>query len=109
MFLERNYPKSLIKTAINKANKVPRLINRKTLNTRQVFVILWDPRLPSVTSLTRKHWRSMTGQDPHLRDVFPEPPMVAYKRQTNIRDRIIKAKIPAKFTRAQKSIPGMKK
>ena len=44
----------------------------------------------------------MTGQD-------PEPPMVEYKRQTNIRDRIIKAKIPAKFTRAQRSIPGMKK
>ena len=51
----------------------------------------------------------MTGQDPHLRDVFPEPPMVAYKRQRNIRDKIIKAKIPVKNTRTQRTIPGMKK
>ena len=114
MLLERNYPKSLIKKAINKAIKVPRdvalrLVSRKTLSTRPVFVVLWDPRLPSVTNLTSKHWRSMTGQDPYLRDVFPEPPMVAYKRQRNIRDKIIRAKIPVKFTRAQRTMPGMKK
>jgi hypothetical protein len=51
----------------------------------------------------------MTGQDPNLREVFPEPPMVAFKRQRNIRDRIIKAKIPTKSTRQQRSFPGMRK
>ena len=114
MLLERNYPKSLVKTAINKAIKVPRdvalrLVSKKTLSTRPVFVVLWDPRLPSVTNLTSKHWRSMTGQDPYLWDVFPEPPMVAYKRQRNIRDKIIRAKIPAKFNRTHRTIPDMKK
>lgn len=49
------------------------------------------------------------GQDPYLKEVFPEPPMVAYKRQRNIKDRIIKAKIPTKSTRHQRSVPGMKK
>ena len=78
LLLERHYPKSIIHTAINKANQVPRevalrIVSRKTLSTTPVFVVLWDPRLPSVTSLISKHWRSMTGQDPHLRDVFPEP------------------------------------
>ena len=51
----------------------------------------------------------MTGQDPYLKEVFTEPPMVAFKRQRNIRDKIIRAKIPTKSTRNQRSIPGMKK
>ena len=46
----------------------------------------------------------MTGQE-----VFPEPPMVAYKRPRDIKYGIIKAKIPIKFTRHQKSVPGMNK
>ena len=75
----------------------------------QFLWFFWDPRLPSVQSLTSKHYRSMTGLDPYLKEVFPEPPMVAFKRQRNIKDRIIKATIPIKFTRHQRSVPGRRK
>ena len=40
-----------------------------------------------------KHWRSMTSQDQHLQEVFKEPPLTAYKKQKNIKDHLIRAKV----------------
>ena len=56
-------------------------------------MLCWDPRLPSIPSITNKHWRTMITQDSHLQKVFPEPPLIVYKRQKNIGDKIIRAKV----------------
>ena len=57
-------------------------------------MLKYDPRLPPVQTIQAKHWRSMTAQDCHLKEVFSEPPMTAYRRQNNLRDILIKAKVP---------------
>ena len=36
----------------------------------------------------------MTIQDEHLETIFPEPPLVAYKRKNNLSDFWIMAKLP---------------
>ena len=51
----------------------------------------------------------MINQDEYLKEVFPEPPMVAYKRQKNLKDLLIKAKVATEQTREQRSQLGMKK
>ena len=52
----------------------------------------------------------MTSQNPYLKSVFPEPPLVAYKRQKNIRDFIIRAKLPPPLRpRPKRQLNGMKK
>ena len=33
-------------------------------------------------------------QDPYLAEVYPFPPLAAYKRQPNIQDAMIRAKVP---------------
>ena len=81
------------------AKKIPRnfallKITNKKSEKRPVFVLKYDPRLPPVQSIQAKHWRSMTAQDCHLKEVFSEPPMTAYRRQNNLRDILIKAKVP---------------
>ena len=49
-------------------------------------------------------------QDPRLKDVFPEPPLVAYRRPTNIKDKLIRSKVPPSNSgRPRREIPGMKK
>ena len=48
-------------------------------------------------------------QDPHLKEVFPKPPLVAYKRQKNIRQTLIRARVPKIPTRPKRKIQGMKK
>ena len=37
-------------------------------------------RLPSLSTMTMKHWRSMTSQDPTMQEVFPEPQLNARKK-----------------------------
>ena len=48
--------------------------------------------------------------DPRMSEVFPEPPMVAYRRQKNIKDFLVRSKVPTKpqYQPKRKS-KGMKK
>ena len=108
MLLERNYPEGMIDHAIDKARAIPRAqallpVTRNNTMKRPVCVVSWDPRLPSLLAIKRKHWRSMVICDPYLAKVFPEPPMTAYKIQ-------IKSKCPPKKSKIpQRHISGMKR
>ena len=46
--------------------------------------------------MVAKHWRSIKFQDKYLSECFAQPPLIAFKRQSNIRDGLIKSKIPPK-------------
>ena len=49
-------------------------------------------------------------KDPYLAEIFPLPPLVAYKRPPNIKDQIIRAKIPdPPPQRPKRKLNGMKK
>ena len=115
MLLERNYSPGLIKSARAKAGAISREVALRpapaspTTNRRPVWTVSWDPRLPSFEAINMKHWRTMTEQDPYLKQVFKEPPIVAHKRVKNIREYLIRAKIPGKCVRNKRNLPGMKK
>ena len=114
MLLERNYKPKLIEAAIAKAKSIPRMeaikkVEIEKQKRRPVFVVTFDPRLPSISSIVQKHWRTMT-KDPYLKQVFDEPPLIAYRRPKNIKDLIIRAKVPPMApTRPKRIIPGMSK
>ena len=101
LLLDRDYPERLVDSALDKARKVPRdaalkrVIKKKQKNKqRPVFALKYDPRLPSITNIQTKYWRSMTFQDKYMEEVFPQPPLTAFKRQRNLRDILIRAKVP---------------
>lgn len=114
LLLSRHYKRGIIQAAIEKAKLIPRTeainrVEKSVASQRPVFVLHYDPRLPSVTGIVRKHWRTMVNTDPHLKEVFPLPPLVAYKRPPNIWDRLIRAKVPPLApSRPIRIIPGMK-
>ena len=96
--MQRGYNEQSVDRSIAKAKQVPRhqaLKKRikKEAEKRPVFAIHFDPRMPSVTNIISKHWRAMRVQDQYLSEVFKEPPLTAYKRQKNIKDHLIKAKV----------------
>ena len=98
MLMERNYPPGILDAAIARVKAIPReqalkCVLRQQKTNRPVFVVTFDPRLPSIPKITRKHWRSMISQEKYLEEVFPEAPLVAFRRQTNIREKIIRAKV----------------
>ena len=114
LLLARDYKLKSIEAAIQKARNIPRQealkkVHRDKASTRPVFVINFDPRLPSIPAIVKKHWRTMV-QDPRMKEIFPQPPLVAYKRPPNIKDKLIRAKVP-KLTRSRpkRNIPGMKR
>ena len=98
LLLERGYEENMIDSALQKAKKVPRKaalkkVVKKVQTKRPVFAVTYDPRLPSITNLMAKHWRSMVSRNKYLGDVFPSPPLTAYKRQPNIRSHLIRAAV----------------
>ena len=115
MLLDRDYKRNIINAAISKALEIPRKkaierVNKKieVAANRPVFAVVYDPRLPSLPNIVKKHWRTMIDSDPHLKEVFPLPPLVAYKRPKNIRDKIIRSKIPTTAQkRPKRVVPGM--
>ena len=56
-------------------------------------MITFHPALPSMSSIIRKHWKVMTSNDSDLAECFAKPSIVAYRRNKNLRDILVKAKI----------------
>ena len=97
--MARNYPEMLIDSSVKKALQISR--NIALLKVRKdvtkifpVFCLKYDPRLPAIQTIQARHWRSMKYQDKYLEEVFKEPPLTVFKRQRNIRDILIKSKVP---------------
>ena len=86
LFLARKYKNILINAAIEKAVTIPReeAIKKVIWNhvpDRIVFSIMYDPRLPSLSHILHKHYRTMVANDPKMKEVYHKPPMVAYRRK----------------------------
>ena len=101
LLLDRGYKKHIIDPALSKARHVPRsraLLKRPKRETsnRPIFAVKYDPRLPPIQNIQAKHWRSMKNADQYLASVFPEPPLTAFRRQNNLSNLLIRAKVPEK-------------
>ena len=115
LLLSRDYHPKVVNAAIERALKVPRETALKKVEAasteRVVFVTDFHPALPSISSILCKSWRIMT-KDPYLKEVFPEPPLVAYRKPKNssLREMLVKSKVPEEMpTRSQRQTNGTKK
>ena len=70
------------------------MTKKKANERRPVFATKFDPRIPALQPIIAKHWRSMIGQDKHLKECFEQPPLTAFRRHTNLIDLLIKSKVP---------------
>ena len=94
LLISRDYRPKIIDNAIEKARKLERTEALKRVpkkeNDRVVFVLDFNPCLPSVSKIVQSAWRVMT-QDPMMKKIFPKPMMVAFRRPTNLREKLAKA------------------
>ena len=102
----RGYQHGMVSAAIAKARNIPRHIAlQKVVKPSQqkspILVVSWDPRFPSIDAIQKKHYRAMTSIDPYLKEVYPEVPLVAYRRPKNIGEYLIRAKFPPKIVHTQ--------
>ena len=114
MLLSRDYLPSVINSAVTRALQVSRdvALERVVRNkdySRPIFALTYDPRYPNIPKIMKSEWRVMTNNDPRLREVFPAPPLVAYRVPANLRVKLIRSKLPPIQTRTKRQLNGMKK
>ena len=96
--LSREYKPKIIEDAFKRIGKITREEALKRVEgwkgERVPLVVTYHPCLPSVSGVVRKHWSVMIEDNPRLKRCFPSPPIVAYRRSKNLRDMLIRAKLP---------------
>eukprot|EP00745_Piridium_sociabile_P026213 TRINITY_DN4169_c0_g1_i14.p1 TRINITY_DN4169_c0_g1~~TRINITY_DN4169_c0_g1_i14.p1 ORF type:complete len:390 (+),score=72.90 TRINITY_DN4169_c0_g1_i14:1655-2824(+) len=96
-FLTRQYPSDIVSKALERASAVTRTeaLTPSTSNNnedRTVMVLTYHPHNLPVRNILLKNFH-LLQEDPLLKSVFPKPPLVAFKRDTNIKDHLVKAAV----------------
>ncbi|PIK43184.1 hypothetical protein BSL78_19969 [Apostichopus japonicus] len=93
--LNRQYFRGTIENAIKKAKSKPRTETltyktRQTSSKRVPLVTEFHPGLPPLANIIQKNFHLLQGTE-RLKSVFPELPVIAFKRPSNLRDILVRA------------------
>ena len=97
----RKYKDNNILPAFEKALKIYRenallkVVRREEKETRINLPIPYNPRLPDYGSIVKQHWSHMVKKYPDLKKVMPAPPRICFRRPKNLRDILVRAKLPS--------------
>ena len=64
----------------------------KTKNQKIIFSTQFCDNIHKFRRIIHKHWKPVQ-QDPFLKEIFPERPLIAHKTAPNLRKRLIRAKL----------------
>ncbi|XP_056409446.1 uncharacterized protein LOC130328055 [Hyla sarda] len=105
-FAKRGYPRDLVqrhRTHVEQMEEVPE--RRIKNDTRVPFVTTYSEDSKAIGSIIRKHWHII--QDCCNISEFNSYPLLSYRRQTNLKDRLVKADISQKKGGTQRWIGGI--
>ena len=98
-FVKRGYNKSRLSEAANRVSLMDRndLLQNKPKNQslspeRIPLVINWHHKFEGISKIIHENYKKAVQSDSQFKQVFPQPPIVAFRKQKNIKDRIIRAK-----------------
>ena len=96
---KRGYKNKVIKKGFERANQHQReellQYKKKKVNNRVPFVLTFHPAFKNLSSIMREHWQSLQKHQT-LSKIFPEPPVLAFRRPKSIKDRLVRADIKVK-------------
>ena len=96
--IHRGYKYDTIVTAFNKAleyNTQDELLSMQTThktNNRPIFPITYNNNTKYIAHILRKHW-TLIQNDPKLQILWPEPPVVAYKKNKTLKHTLVSTKL----------------
>ena len=96
--INRGYNPTDILNAIQKARERNRndLLKYKhkpdTSLKRTPFVLTYHPNTPNIKMILNTHWPTIQSSA-QLKDIFPEKPIIAYRRPKSLRDILVRAKL----------------
>lgn len=90
-FIEKGYPKGLIKEASNKARNLiqDQCLTTKTQNTdekkeRINFITAYNKSFTKICGTLQKHWHVLL-KDPYLKTILAETPNITYRRPPTLK------------------------
>ena len=105
LLLSRGYRAGDLRKAIEYGMKLDRdqtlkKVQREEKNKGRVrYTITYDPKLPHLPAILSRNWKEMVETDPRLLKAFPKPSMVCLKRGKNLREELVRAKLPPRMGR----------
>ena len=65
---------------------------QKVQNGLMPFVIQYNPSVPNLKNILMSKWHLIENQ-PLLREIYTEPPLVSYRRGKSLKDILVRAKL----------------
>lgn len=95
-FMKRNYHKKQLTRMIQEVRQMKReelLTYKKRTETcdRIPLVLTYHHKFEGIGSAIKDAYNRSIAKFPELKSLFPQPPMVAFRRTRNIRDKVIRA------------------
>ena len=98
-FINRGYNAEVVSRARSKAQGINRnnlLIKKKRPNasqSRPYFVTQYSTAASHISRIIKDNW-GIIDSDPTLRRVFPDPPVISFKRAPTLRDKLVHNFLP---------------
>ena len=92
--MKRGYSRPSLQRAVSRVRAIPRhetLKQQEHTNSttdRTPFVITFYPAIYKVSSVLKKHLNILQSS-PNCKDIFPVPPLIAYRRHASLRDLLV--------------------
>ena len=106
---KRGYPDLIITAAIQRAKQVPRstalgTTSKDQSEDRTILTLVYHPHNIIVKNILLHNFE-MVQRDPYLKTVFPKPPLVAYLKDTSLRDQLVHSTFNTNSRRAPGNQP----
>ena len=93
----RGYPNKFSEKFLSEVNFTDRersLENKNNSTQKKIlpFVTQYHPALPNLKNILMGKWHLIQNQ-PHLREVFREPPILSYRKGKSLKDILVRAKL----------------
>ena len=85
----RGYNDKVIESGVSKASEINK---EKKINKRIPLVLTYHPSLEKISGIIRHHWKEIEKSET-LTKLFPEPPVVAFRRPKSIKDTLVRAAV----------------
>ena len=95
-FVGRGYPLNLIDKHLSEVHFTERksALKQNKKNTKDIlpFVTQYEPAVPNIKQVLMKKWH-MIEEQPLLKEIFKDPPIISFKKGKSLKDMLVRAKI----------------
>ena len=102
--IDRGYPQTMIENLllhIKFTERESALLKHNNKEEKEIlpFVTQYQPSVSTLKEVLMKNCRNLIQNQPLLRQIFKEPPIISYKKGKSLKDMLVRAKIWKVYTR----------